>query len=41
MHRADKKWGNVFIGLYHKYARKPFLGYFNKLKEENEEEFFS
>lgn len=32
--------GGVFIGLYHKYARKPFLDYFKTLKEENSDEDF-
>ena len=29
-----KKNGYAFIGLYHKYGRKPFLEYFKKLKEQ-------
>lgn len=28
-----KQGGNVFIGLYHKYGRKPFLEHFEKLKK--------
>ena len=26
----------IFLGLYHKYGRKPFLDYFNKIKDETE-----
>ena len=28
-----KKNGKIYIGLYNKYGRKPFLDYFNKLKK--------
>lgn len=33
-----KSKGRVFIGLYHKYGRAPFLEYFNTVKEENNNE---
>lgn len=35
-----KKNGKVFIGLYHKYGRAPFLDYFKQLKEQNDDEDF-
>lgn len=35
-----REGGHVFIGLYHKYGRKPFLDYFEKLKKENSDENF-
>ena len=31
-HNLVKPGGYAFIGLYHKYGRKPFLDYFDKLK---------
>lgn len=33
-----KSKGRVFIGLYHKYGRAPFLEYFSRLKKENNNE---
>lgn len=35
-----KSKGKVFIGLYHKYGRAPFLQYFEKLKRGNSDEDF-
>lgn len=35
-----RKHGKVFIGLYHKYGRSPFLEYFEKLKCQNDDENF-
>ena len=33
-----KKNGYLFVGLYHKFGRKPFLDHFNKLKLKNSNE---
>lgn len=33
-----KPGGRVFIGLYHKYGRKPFLEYFSQLKAKTKDE---
>lgn len=38
--RLTKRNGKVFIGLYHKYGRSPFLDYFKALKEQNNDEDF-
>lgn len=35
-----RKNGRIFIGLYHKYGRKPFLDYFNELKQQSDDEDF-
>lgn len=35
-----KKGSTVFIGLYHKYSREPFLNYFDKIKGLSEQEKF-
>jgi len=35
-----KTGGKVFIGLYHKYGRKPFLDYFEALKQQSSDEQF-
>lgn len=32
--------GKIFIGLYHKFGRKPFLDYFQMLKRESSDEDF-
>ena len=34
MHAREKAF--IFLGLYHKYGRKPFLDYFNKIKNKSE-----
>lgn len=33
-----KSSGRIFIGLYHKYGRMPFLNYFNEMKENGADE---
>ena len=35
--RFSKKGSYIFLGLYHKYGREPFLNHFKNLKNQNQE----
>ena len=35
--KFGKKGSYIFMGLYHKYGRKPFLDYFQKIKDKSDE----
>lgn len=38
--RFSRKGSYIFLGLYHKYGREPFLEYFKNLKDQSEESKF-